>query len=386
MNVLFLDQFSDLGGAQQCLLDLLPALRHKGWSARAAVPGDGPLISLMRELAVPVDPIRCGPYSSGRKSFRDAWQIGSDFGPLARTIRELAVSTDAHLLYVNGPRLLPSAAWAARRRWPVLFHCHNHLSRPAAWLAGRAIQYAQATVIACCRHAVEPLSDHIPPPDLHLVDNGVAASPSPLRRRTESDSIKIGMLGRISPEKGQAEFLQAARRLSRALPRCSFRIAGRPLFNDPAAKAYRRSLDDLAAGLPVEFVGWRDDVTDFLGDLDLLVVPSAREPGAPRVVLEAFAAGVPVAAFPTGGIPEIVIDGVTGFLVSPPTPAALAERILELLLRQPHRLQAAARAAHETWRSRFTLEIYRERILAIMAATATRKRSPEKLVAAAHAS
>src|SRR5579859_8167135 len=43
MTILFLDQFSDLGGAQRCLLDLLPAVRDRGWRAHVAAPGDGPL-------------------------------------------------------------------------------------------------------------------------------------------------------------------------------------------------------------------------------------------------------------------------------------------------------------------------------------------------------
>ncbi len=385
MNVLFLDQFSDLGGAQQCLLDLMPAVQQAGWNARVAVPGSGPLISRLREIGVPVDSMSCAPYSSGQKSLRDAWRFCSEIRSLTRATEELASNSGAHLLYVNGPRLLPAVARAARGRWPVVFHCHNHLSQPAAWLVGRALRSSQATVIACCRYAAQPLASYFVPSDLHLVENGVANPLLPLRR-TGTDPIQIGMLGRISPEKGQAEFLRAARLLSRVLPRCRFRIAGEPLFQDPDAAAYRRSLDDLAAGLPVEFVGWHDNAFEFLAGLDLLVVPSMREPGAPRVILEAFAAGVPVVAFPTGGIPEIVVDGEDGFLVSPSTPAALAERILVLLLRQPHLLQTAAQAARQAWSRRFTLERYRRRILAIMAETATRNGTPEKLIAAGHAS
>jgi glycosyltransferase involved in cell wall biosynthesis len=268
----------------------------------------------------------------------------------------------------------------------VLFHCHNHLSQPAAWLAGRTIRRARGNVIACCRYAAEPIVSSLGPAKIHLIENGVAGSPLPLRRRTENEPVTIGMLGRISPEKGQAEFLRAARLLSRALPRCRFRIAGEPLFGDPVAEAYRRSLDEFAAGLPVEFAGWREDVPDFLGGLDLLVVPSTHEPGAPRVILEAFAAGAPVVAFPTGGIPEIVVDGETGFLVSPQTPAALAERMLVLLLRQSDFVQNVAHAARETWSRRFTLDLYRRRILAIMAATARRNGTSEQLVAAGQAS
>jgi glycosyltransferase involved in cell wall biosynthesis len=188
------------------------------------------------------------------------------------------------------------------------------------------------------------------------------------------------MLGRISPEKGQAEFLSAARLLTAALPQVRFLIAGEALFSDAAAVAYRRQLEQMTARLPVDFMGWREDTAEFLAGLDLLVVPSIREPGAPRVILEAFSASVPVIAFPSGGIPEIVEDGKTGFLVSPATPGALAARILGLV-RQPHLLDSAARAGREAWSERFNLHRYREQIAAIMSEAVSRSRGTRRLAA-----
>jgi glycosyltransferase involved in cell wall biosynthesis len=380
MNVLFLDQFSELGGAQQCLLDLMPAVQSAGWQADAGLPGNGPLISRLRQMSVTVDPIPGGRFASGHKTLADAWRFSSQFRALAAAIHRLALKADADLIYVNGPRLLPAAAWAARRRWPLLFHCHNHLSHPAALVAGLALQWASARVIACCRFAAQPIAPRVPPSRLHIVDNGVPDLAAPARPSSSRDGLRIGMLGRISAEKGQAEFLSAARLLTDVLPRTRFLIAGETLFGDPAAVAYRRRLDQMAAGLPVQFVGWRDDAGAFLAGLDLLVVPSMREPGAPRVILEAFSAGVPVVAFPSGGIPEIVADGKTGFLTSPATPSVLAARILDLV-RQPHLLESAARAARATWSERFNLHRYREQITAIMAEAASRRRSTPRLAA-----
>jgi glycosyltransferase involved in cell wall biosynthesis len=380
MNVLFLDQFSELGGAQQCLLDLMPAVQGAGWQAHAGLPSDGPLIPRLRQMNVAVDPIPCGRLTSGHKTLADAWRFSSEFRSLAAAIHRLAHKANADLIYVNGPRLLPAAAWVARGRWPLLFHCHNHLSQPAAWLAGLALQSASARVIACCRFAAQPIASRVSASLLHIVDNGVEDLAFPTRPSSPRNAPRIGMLGRVSPEKGQIEFLSAARLLTDALPQARFLIAGEALFGDPAAVAYRRRLEQMAAGLPVEFVGWREDAAAFLAGLDLLVVPSLREPGAPRVILEAFSAGVPVVAFPSGGIPEIVDDGNTGFLVSPATPSALAARILDLV-RQPHLLDSAARAARATWSERFNLRLYREQIAAIMAEAASRRRSAPRLAA-----
>ena len=98
-----------------------------------------------------------------------------------------------------------------------------------------------------------------------------------------------------------------------------------------------------------------------MAELDLLLVPSAGHEATTRVILEAFAAGVPVIAFPSGGIPEVVEDGVTGLLAN--TIDDMAQRTIELLSGNARRLISLAQAARETWARRFTLERYRRQIL-----------------------
>ena len=71
MKLLLLDQFSDLGGAQHNLLELLPALRDAGWSALIGLPGDGVLFERVRAMGFEAARIECGPYGSGRKSAGD---------------------------------------------------------------------------------------------------------------------------------------------------------------------------------------------------------------------------------------------------------------------------------------------------------------------------
>ncbi len=242
----------------------------------------------------------------------------------------------------------------------------------AARLAGRSIRFANAQVIACCRSVVKPLERYISPGHLHVIYNGVrgpeqAITTPPARH----GKFRIGVIGRISPEKGQAEFLHTAKLLHGRVTGCEFVVCGSPLFGDREAQHYLELTRDLAAGLPVEFLGWQKDVYSILAGLDLLVVPSIREPGAPRIILEAFAASVPVVAFPTGGIPELITDHKTGFLVEPLTPEALAGRIEELL-KAPGQLEAAALEARRCWRENFTVERYQREVLDAVGLTQTR--------------
>jgi glycosyltransferase involved in cell wall biosynthesis len=371
VNVLFLDQFSDLGGAQLCLLDLVPALQAAGWTVSCAVPGRGRLVEKLHALGGAVHSLPVTHLASGHKSARDSLRFAREAPKLVREIARLAEETRPDLLYVNGPRSLPAAAWVARRTGrPLLFHCHNHLAqRSAAVVAGRALQLCRARVIACCRYVARPLWPYVDPGRLRVIYNGVAAPPG--MRAANTDGPRIGIIGRISPEKGQAEFLEAARLVAQKHPAAKFVVCGAPLFSDAAAERYSERLRELASGLPVEFTGWQEDVNAILAQLDVLVVPSLREPGAPRVVIEAFAARVPVVAFVSGGIPEIVSHNETGFLIEPPTSDALAAKLVALL-DDPDALRAAAGRAHEAWKEQFTLERYQREALEVIGLTQTR--------------
>ena len=85
-----------------------------------------------------------------------------------------------------------------------------------------------------------------------------------------------------------------------------------------------------------------------------------------RVIVEAFSAGVPVVAFPTGGIPEVITNGETGFLTKGISPEALAARIREVIASGPDVLRRVAANARKAWERSYTLARYQERITAVM--------------------
>lgn len=363
MNVLFLDQFGELGGAQRCLLDLLPALAGRGWSAHVAAPGDGELAGRATALHATADRIRCGPYSSGHKTLGDIARFAIETPRLAGEIRKLIRRYDADLVYVNGPRLAPAAALAARKGPPILFHAHSLLDGYPRRLAGWSLRLARAALVASCRFVarpLEPYAGHAGQSRVRVVYNGVRQNSNP---RHNTSAVRIGVIGRISPEKGQAEFLRAVRLLYPDLPHGKFLICGGPLFSSAAALRYSAELQALAKDLPVEFTGWRENIDNVLSTLNLLVVPSAPIDATPRVILEAFAAGVPVIAFASGGIPEIVEHNVTGFLVEPRSPEALAGAMRHWLLREPHRLPEVAACARSKASGEFSLERYQRQML-----------------------
>jgi glycosyltransferase involved in cell wall biosynthesis len=351
MRILFLEQFSELGGGQKNLLDLLPAVMDQGWSAVVGAPGSGQLFERARALGADTVEIPLGTYADGYKTASDIARMPVDVMRLQRWIAR----AEADLISVGGARLLTAASLGARHR-PVVFQAQHFLSgesftgHRAVRMAGWAIRRAGMTVIANSDYVAGQFRQFA---DIRVVYNGVDEIPF-VRRKREGD-WRIGIIGRIAPMKGQTDFLRAAAQVGNA----RFMICGSPMFSP---ESYVREVHRLAEGLPVEFTGWRDDVGAVLRDLDLLLVPSTAAEATTRVILEAFSAGVPVVAYSIGGIPEIVRDGENGFLVQERSPEALAARVRDAMAAD---LDQIARRARADWERMFTIQRYRQEMMAV---------------------
>ena len=158
----------------------------------------------------------------------------------------------------------------------------------------------------------------------------------------------IGAAGRLSPEKGFGVLIDAAARVLKDRP-----DAGFVLFGDgPLRTDLQRQVAERGIGDRFVFAGFHKDLSRFLPNLDLAVMSSFTE-GLPVILLETGAAGVPCVATSVGGIPEVIDDGQTGFLVPAGDAAALAERITQMLDDAPRR-QALGEAARLRVRADFS--------------------------------
>ncbi len=364
-NILCIDQFSTFGGGQRSLLDLLPAFRERGWRPSVAIPGEGAFPDMVRSRGFRTHSFAPGNYASRKKPLKQLLQYALELPGLVKCLEELVEANNIDLLYVNGPRLIPPAAWVAWRRGiPLVFHCHNRLLQNSAiTLTGLTLELASAHVISCCQYAADPLREYVAPARLRVLYNGVvemAAGPIQI-----ADTMRrIGVVGRVEEEKGQLQFVQAAQWISRNVPACRFSIIGAPMFS---GLDYYKKVVASSSGLPIEFISWQEDMARVYSDLDLLVVPSNATEATTRVILEAYSAGVPVVALPAGGIPEILDDEQTGFLAEAATVEALARRILSVLQMDRARVKAVVKRAKDEWRHRFTLGAYRDGVCNVLA-------------------
>jgi glycosyltransferase involved in cell wall biosynthesis len=165
----------------------------------------------------------------------------------------------------------------------------------------------------------------------------------PPSRRPEGDPLKrptIGVVARLAPQKGHRVLFDALPAIREAVPEVHTRLVGHEELSTTSelmAYALQKGIANF-----VDFEGFRADIPQVMADLDVFVLPSLWE-GFGLVLLEAMAAGRPVVASAVGPIPEIVVDGVTGLLVPPGDPAALAEAVTRLL-RDPDLAAAYGRA------------------------------------------
>ena len=159
----------------------------------------------------------------------------------------------------------------------------------------------------------------------------------------------IGTMGRLVPVKDQASLLEAVRLLNDQGLQPTVIIAGEgPLRSDLEAQATAAGLIDR-----VKFLGHRPDPEVVMAALDVFVLPSISE-GLPNTVLEAMASGLPVVVTRVGGVDELLEHGVTGFLVPPREPNALA-RTLGTLLRDGALQRSTGTAARIRAETEFAL-------------------------------
>lgn len=226
-----------------------------------------------------------------------------------------------------------------RRPWIAFAHGYtddNWKVRLYNWIDRVVLRYADRIVTVSDSMRALLIRSGVREDKIRLIYNAIETSD--VRPTTEAAEVKkrhgvaadqkvVGVIGRLSPEKGQLIFLQAMAKTVKRCPNMIALIVGEGP-DQAMLKDYCRK-NDLCDR--VVFVGYQQNIREYYRILDVLVLPSLSE-GLPNTVLEAMSFGVPVLATSVGGVPEIIDEEKgNGVLVPPDDPDALAQRLAALL-------------------------------------------------------
>lgn len=312
VRLLFLNQFSSWGGGEQALFTIIKKLDRSRFEIRVMLPSPGPLADRLQEIGIQCDYSRQNNYIKANR---------------------------IQLIYVNSPRMLGWGVLAAKlNKIPVIWHVHTVLDgiikRALGWLASKMVDH----VIADSKVAGSVLGSL--GTKLQIIPNGVDLEKferPPASPKTRTFPL-IGSLGRLVSLKGYEDLIQAAPIILGKFPAAKFAVAGEALYG---TINYKYQLEALIKQLDLSdnfhFIGPIENTVKFLSVLDILVSCSRSE-GFGFTIVEAMAAGIPIAATNIPAFKEILGEEAEDIMYTPGDHRGLAATIIKQLTDEDLRL------------------------------------------------
>ncbi|ADW71503.1 glycosyltransferase family 4 protein [Granulicella tundricola] len=353
IRVLFVNHTAKLGGGELALCALIRHLDPALIDHRVLLCEEGPLVERLRMFTeVHVEPLsgelreaRKDGLSSGKIDFfKKGMELVGYVWRLSRTIKRLRVD----LVHTNSLKADILGGLAARLAGTkVIWHIRDRIE--VDYLPARVVSFFRQLTrwiphaVITNSHATMETLHLIPHGDLRkerlawkglsrVIHDGFDFSTSSKKQAITAGAVTIGLIGRISPWKGQDVFLRAAAIVHQSFPEVRFQIIGSALFGE---EEYERHIHKLCMDLQldccVDFLGFISNIQMEIERLDLVVHASTIGEPFGQVVIEGMAAGKAIIATRGGGIPEIVLNGETGILVAMKDSQSMANAMLTLL-------------------------------------------------------
>jgi len=397
LKILFYNHTGQVSGAERVLLLILSRLNRSRFEAVLVCPA-GQLQNEAKGLDVPCADV---DQLNARFSRRIGTLIrySASFVSTMRQVRARVREHEPELIHANSVRagLVISAATVGLGI-PIVWHVHDLLPRHPLSTSIRLFTLLRPPlrVVLVANAAAERFKGKLLPgfPQrvrITVVYNAVDAvklqttsTSAPIRKelRIRNSDRLIGIVGNLSPVKGQLELIRAFAEARKRIPNLALLVVGSALFNREDGYQKQLSAEVRALGLEhcVRFLGQRNDVPAIMAALDLLVMNSRSE-AFPLVALEGMAAGVPVLATAVGGLPELITHETNAWLVPFGDEQRLVDDIVSLLERRDVSSSIAIHARQHVAKN-FSVHNFMTRIEAIYTETAAKpvRAASEQLV------
>lgn len=356
------------GGAHNQLLQLHAPLAREEIDLVAVLPEDGEeAAARLGAGGVKVHRIRLGRLRASANPTLQA-RLALGLSGDIRRLRELIAAEGADVVQCHGITN-PQGAIAARREGAAVLWQLFDTRAPMAMRRAFAPLFLRLTDamtvwgegLIAAHPGTERLGPRIvtvyPPVDTdRFAPDADFRRESRTRLEVSAEAPLVGTVGVVNPQKGHGGLIDAAGVLADSHPTLETRIIGAP---SPVHAAYRdrleKSIRDHGLDGRVRFVDPKGKVRELVAGLDIFAMPSVpRSEGMPTAILEAMACGIPIVATRVGATDELVQDGVTGILVPPEDPRAMADSIARLL-DDPALREAYGKAARSDALERFDL-------------------------------
>ncbi len=325
-KILFIDQNSSLGGGQRVLLDLMQFALNEGYQVFLMLPTSGYVTNIAETMKIPFSFFPLKAMTAGEKKLYEKILYPFNSFKAASKIEEFALLNDIDLIFANGPRVfLPSVLSGKKISKPVHLELHllfqKGLEKKLIELLLKS--HIVKSAVACSNIVFEPFKN-ILPQKMSVVPYWVSPQFLKKEKRREElrekwnlleNDIAIGVIGRISPTKGQVFCLESLLPLLEKNKNMVLIFGGSSDFENPKeeetlkAKAFQSSCRER-----IRIVGMVEGL-EFYDALDILCVPSLWEEPFGLVAVEGMARELPVVVTKSGALAETVVDGETGFVV-----------------------------------------------------------------------
>lgn len=286
MRILFLDQYGKLGGGQQVLLELARATSDIGWRVKALLPS-GECVAKLRTLGVDVDCIPECQLQQGRKDIADVIRLA--LYTIRILVSKLRIFSSADMFCANGGRLYLLCFLASiLSRKPAVYYVHLNLGTLESKLLHLVLRskYTRAVVVPSpfIKRKLLAHSPQFADPRVLVLENGLDARFNRLQYedRFSGQALQhVGIVGRVSPEKGQDVLVP----LAKGFPDIQFHVLGDAAFSN---ERYYAELQEVAPE-NIYFHGWVDDLPAKISEIGLQVciVPSRCPQNSPERSFEA---------------------------------------------------------------------------------------------------
>ncbi|MBF0331105.1 MAG: lipopolysaccharide heptosyltransferase II [Candidatus Omnitrophica bacterium] len=342
----------NVGGVERGTLDLAKYFIEHGHES-IVVSNGGTLVASLEAAGS-----RHYALAVHRKNLFIAWRCVKELRHIIRTEKVDIVHARS--------RVPAWIAYFATRKTDAEFvtTCHGYYSRN---FASRIMGWGKLVIViseVVGRHMIEHFG--VNAHNIRLIPRSVDLDKFKFRKRhTGRASVVVSIIGRITPLKGHAFFLQAMAKVIRLMPFVRVRIIG----DAPALKSdYKDGLILLTRRLgiadQVEFMGNRSDIPQLLSDSDVVVLSTVTQEAFGRVLIEAQAVGVPVVATKVGGVVNIIEHEKTGLLVLPKDPDGMANAVMRLI-NEPKLADTMVLEARRLVEDKYTIEQMASKTLAV---------------------